>query len=53
MPKKLTKREFDTEVEKIWFTRLCTFGMKQAKKMVFEAYKILREKERELKNEKI
>ncbi len=49
MPKRLTKREMDDEVYKLWFGRLCTFGLKQAKKMMFEAYKILREKENERK----
>lgn len=52
MPKRLTKREFDDAVHQIWFSRLCTYGMRQAKKMIFEAYKELRrqENEREKKN---
>lgn len=55
MPKRLTKREFDDAVYSCWFTRLCTYGLKPAKKIVFAAYKELRrqENERKKKNDKI
>lgn len=52
MPAKLTKEEFKAEVYKLWFSRLCTFGLKQAKKMIFEAYKELRRQESERKKKK-
>lgn len=54
MPKRLIKREFDKEVHDLWFNRVCKFGRKQAKKMIFEAYKELRRQENERKlNEEI
>ena len=55
MPKRLNKREFDDEVYKLWFSRLCTFGLRQAKKIVYEAYKELRrqENERKKRDEKV
>lgn len=49
MPTKLNKREFADEVYKIWFSRLCTFGLKQAKKIVYTAYKELRRQDDERK----
>jgi len=49
MPKRLNKREFDDAVYHIWFSRLCTYGMRPAKKMIFEAYKELRRQEKERK----
>ena len=49
MPKRLNKREFDDAVYQLWFSRLCTYGLKQAKKMMFAAYKELRKQENERK----
>lgn len=49
MPKRLTKREFDDAVYQLWFTRLCTYGTRQAKKIVYAAYKELRRQENERK----
>lgn len=48
MPRKLNKNEFDQEVYNLWMSRLAHFGLKQAKKIVWEAYKILRDKERQM-----
>lgn len=48
MPRKLNKNEFDQEVYDLWMSRLAHFGLKQAKKIVWEAYKILRDKERQM-----
>lgn len=50
--RRLTKREMDDEVYKLWFGRLCTFGLRQAKKIVFTAYKELRRQENERKGKK-
>jgi len=52
MSKRLTKREFDDIVYGCWFKYLCSFGMKQAKKILFEAYKELRKQENERKKVK-
>lgn len=52
MPKRLNKREFDDAVYQIWFSRLCMYGMRQAKKIVYAAYKELREQENERKRKK-
>ena len=49
MPKRLTKRRLDDEIYSCWFTRLCTFGLRDAKKIVWGAYVELRRQERELK----
>lgn len=49
MPKRLNKVEFDGEVKSLWTRYLCTFGLKQAKKIVFTAYKELRRQENEQK----
>lgn len=49
MPRRLTKREFDDEVYKLWFGRLCTFGLLQARKIVYAAYKELRRQDEERK----
>ena len=49
MPKRLTKREHDDEVYTCWFNRLCHFGAKEAKKIIWEAYKELRRQENERK----
>lgn len=54
MPKRLNKVEFDNAVYQIWFSRLCTYGRRQAKKMIYAAYKELRKQEKERKeNDKI
>lgn len=47
MPKRLTKREFDDEVYSLWFSRVCKFGRRQAKKIIYTAYKELRRQENE------
>jgi len=47
MSKRLNKREFDDEVYSLWFSRVCRFGRKQAKKMIYVAYKELRKQENE------
>lgn len=52
MPKRLNKREFDDAVYSLWYSRVCMYGQKQAKKIVFAAYKILREQEKERKKKK-
>jgi hypothetical protein len=49
MPKRLTKREHDDEVYKLWRIRLCMFGLRQAKKIIYDAYKELRRQENERK----
>jgi len=52
MPKKLTKREHDDEVYSTWMNRLCKFGLREAKKICFDAYKELRRQENERKKVK-
>lgn len=49
MPKRLTKREHDDAVYNTWFNRLCHYGLREAKKIVWEAYVELRRQEREQK----
>ncbi len=52
MPKRLNKREFDDEVYKLWRLRMTTFGLKQAKKIMWAAYKELRRQENEQKEKR-
>lgn len=52
MPKRLTKREYDDVVYGLWQRYLCQFGAKQAKRIIYAAYKTLREQEREYKKKK-
>lgn len=49
MPKRLTQHEFDDIVYSTWFRYLCSYGMKQAMKILFAAYKELRRQDREQK----
>ena len=49
MPRRLTKRQHDDEVYSCWFNRVCHFGAREAKKIIWDAYKVLREQERERK----
>lgn len=49
MPKRLSKEAMAQEIHNLWMSRLCTFGLKQAKKMVWGAYVELRQQERDRK----
>lgn len=52
MPKRLTKREHDDAVYSCWWTRVCTYGAREAKKIIYDAYKELRRQENERKKVK-
>ena len=52
MPKKLTKREYDDAVYNCWFKYVCTYGAKEAKKILYGAYKELRRQDNERKKVK-
>ena len=47
MSKRLNKIEFDNEVYSLWFSRVCKYGRRQAKKIIYTAYKELRRQENE------
>jgi len=47
--RRLTKRQHDDEVYKCWWSRVCAFGSREAKKIIWEAYKELRRQEKERK----
>lgn len=49
MPKRISKRQHNDVVYGLWFKYLCTYGLRQAKKIVFEAYKELRKQDNEQK----
>jgi len=52
MPKRITRRQHDDAVYGLWYRYLCTYGLREAKKIVFEAYKELRKQENERKKAK-
>ena len=53
MPKRLKKRAHDDAVYGCWFKYLCTYGAREAKKILFDAYKELREQEKRQKEGEI
>ena len=49
MPKRITKREHDDAVYGCWNKYLSHYGIREAMKIVYGAYKELRRQDRELK----
>jgi len=49
MPKRITKRQHDDAVYGLWYRYLCTYGLREARKIMFDAYKVLREQDNEQK----
>ena len=49
MPKRITKREHDDAVYGLWYKYLCHYGLREAKKIVYDVYKKLRDQENEQK----
>lgn len=49
MPKRLTKRERDNAIYGCWYKYLCTYGIVEARKIVYGAYKEIRRQHEERK----
>lgn len=52
MPKRISKKMHDNAVYGCWFKYLCTYGAREAKKIIYDAYKELRRQENERKKVK-
>ena len=49
MPKRISKKQRDDAIYGLWFRYVSTFGMVEAKKIVYGAYKEIRRQHIELK----
>lgn len=47
MPKRITKRERDDAIYGLWYKYLCHYGIREAMKIVYGAYKELRRQNNE------
>ena len=49
MPKRISKKQRDDVIRSLWFRYVSTFGMVEAKKIVYGAYKEIRRQHEEQK----
>lgn len=49
MPKRISKKQRDNAIYGLWYRYICTFGIVEARKIVYGAYKEIRRQHEERK----